>query len=531
MNKSINIHKTLLPKTLKTLKNLLTIFLLMTIVGCSSFIEERSLVIESNQYPESSNLQTKSENVAKIKQHKPPIVIADASENYLETDILNIISKELSLFHFENEPLVKNQIEWLLKNPNYLKSVFERSKPYLFYIYSKIREKNLPIELTLLPIIESTYDPLAYSQSHASGLWQFIPSTAQYLGLERTLWFDARRDVVDSTDVAIDYLLYLNGKFSKDWLLTLAAYNGGEGTLSKAIEKNKDASKAIKFWDLQLPNETENYVPKFLALAHIIKNKDILKIDLPSIPNQKVFEIIELRDQIEISTIVEVSDLDYETFTKFNPGFRRSVTPPNKKSNILLPIKSADTFKMFITQENPDNWLPFSEYQIKPGDTLSEIALDKDSSIKSIRDINNLSGDILRIGSIIKVPHNRGTPLTSKRLMSTQMVSHEIHLGETLSKIAKIYGTTVKSVMLENALKSSNIKAGDTLQIQIMTNKLTQQHLRKIYYKVKPGDSLYLIAKRFSVSIKDIKKSNALANSKYIHPGQTLVLEVDAMRI
>ena len=116
---------------------------------------------------------------------------------------------------------------------------------------------------------------------------------------------------------------------------------------------------------------------------------------------------------------MEVSDLDYETFTKFNPGFRRSVTPPNKKSNILLPIKSADTFKMFITQENPDNWLPFSEYQIKPGDTLSEIALDKDSSIESIRDINNLSGDILTNRSIIKVPHNRGTPLTSKRLMST----------------------------------------------------------------------------------------------------------------
>ena len=141
MNKSINIHKILLPKTHKTLKNLLTIFLLMTIVGCSSFIEDRSLMIESNEDPESSNLQTKNENVAKIKQHKPPIVIADVSENYLETDILNIISKELSLSHFENEPLVKNQIEWLLKNPNYLKSVFERSKPYLFYIYSKIREK------------------------------------------------------------------------------------------------------------------------------------------------------------------------------------------------------------------------------------------------------------------------------------------------------------------------------------------------------------------------------------------------------
>ena len=218
-----------------------------------------------------------------------------------------------------------------LKDVDKFEQYLNDSYYFIYYVINELEKEKLPLELALIPYIESNYDPFSISSSGAVGMWQFMPKTGRLYELNKTWWNEDRHDPYRSTEAAVDYLKYLYERFNQDVYLTLAAYNGGEGTLSKAIEKNKDASKAIKFWDLQLPNETENYVPKFLALAHIIKNKDSLKIDLPSIPNQKVFEIIEIRDQIEISTIVEVSDLDYETFTKFNPGFRRSVTPPNKK--------------------------------------------------------------------------------------------------------------------------------------------------------------------------------------------------------
>ena len=272
-------------------------------------------------------------------------------------------------------------------------------------------------------------------------------------------------------------------------------------------------------------------MPKLLALAYVIKNKDKLGLNLPSIPNKPVFEIIELNQQIEISTIIETAGIQYNTFTKFNPGYRRSVTPPNRTSNILLPAHAAELFKEFISLEDTNNWLPFSEYQIERGDTLSRIAADHDSSIALIKARNNLQSEILKIGKILQIPHNRGTPITSKRLMSTQIVSHEILPGDTLSEIAESYKTSVKNIMLQNGLASANIKAGELLQIQIQTSKVEQRHERRIFYKVKPGDSLYLIAERFSISVKQIKQMNSVANAKYIHPGQTLVLVVDAMRI
>ena len=523
---------------IKASRSFLGLFLLCVLIfspGCTMTSvnqNESDSEFKNSEFPDQLELQEKTQIIDvepdKLNDHSQD---QQSDKTPLNEDILDLISYELNLNHHEKEPAVKYQIDWLLSNPVYLKNVLQKSEPYIHYIHKKIKQNDFPSELTLLPVIESAYDPLAYSQSHASGLWQFIPSTAKYLGLERSLWFDARRDVVESTNVAIDYLKYLNQRFSNDWLLTLAAYNGGEGTLSKAIQKNKQNSKNTQFWGLELPTETENYVPKLLALAYVIKNKDKLGLNLPSIPNKPVFEIIELNQQIEISTIIETAGIQYNTFTKFNPGYRRSVTPPNRTSNILLPAHAAELFKEFISLEDTNNWLPFSEYQIERGDTLSRIAADHDSSIALIKARNNLQSEILKIGKILQIPHNRGTPITSKRLMSTQIVSHEILPGDTLSEIAESYKTSVKNIMLQNGLASANIKAGELLQIQIQTSKVEQRHERRIFYKVKPGDSLYLIAERFSISVKQIKQMNSVANAKYIHPGQTLVLVVDAMRI
>ena len=509
--------------------------LLITNIGCSPLILEQSqsekdVISADSKVIEPEITRSKTINSA-VEEYNNDFLTLEPNKQTPNSNIYDVIAAELLLDHHTDEPAVKKQIDWLLKNPAYLTRVIEKSGPYIYYIYTRVKASGLPIEITLLPIIESAYDPLAYSQSHASGLWQFIPSTAAYLGLERNIWFDARRDIVKSTEVAINYLSYLNHKFGNDWSLTLASYNGGEGTVTKSIKKNIERGKHSSFWQLNLPLETENYVPKFFALAHVIKNREALDIEIPEIPNQPVFEIIELENQIEIETIVKVSGIEYKTFTKFNPGYRRSITPPEDTSNILIPIESASQFTQFINNENPENWLPFSEYEIKFGDTLSEIALDHDSSVDLIKTINDLNTDLLRVGQILKVPHNRGTPVIHKRSVTKQIISHEVLSGDTLSQIAKNYKTTVRDIMLQNKLRSSKIFAGQSLEIQIQTNTIAQSHIRKVFYKIREGDSLYLIAKRFSVSINDIRKWNTFTQSKYIHPGETLTLMVDSLRI
>jgi len=509
--------------------------LLITNIGCSPLILEQSqsendVISVDSKIMEPEITISKTINPA-VEEYNNESVALETNEQTPNSNIYDLIALELLLDHHIDEAAVKKQVDWLLKNPEYLTRVIEKSGPYIHYVYARIKESGLPIEITLLPIIESAYDPLAYSQSHASGLWQFIPSTAAYLGLERNIWFDARRDIVKSTEVAINYLSYLNHKFENDWSLTLASYNGGEGTVTKSIKKNLELGKDPNFWQLSLPLETENYVPKFYALAHVLKNKKEFNLEIPKIPNQPVFEIIALENQIEIETIVEVSGIDFKTFTKFNPGYRRSITPPDDISNILIPVESASKFNQFINSEDPENWLPFSEYEIKFGDTLSEIALDHDSSVDLIKTINYLNTDLLRVGQILKVPHNRGTPVIHKRSVTTQIISHEVLSGDTLSQIAKNYKTTIKDIMLQNKLRSSKIFTGQSLEIQIRTNTIAQSHIRKVFYKIREGDSLYLIAKRFSVSINDIRKWNAFARSKYIHPGETLILMVDSLRI
>ena len=509
--------------------------LLITNIGCSTLILEQSqsendVISVDSKIIEPEITISKTINPA-VEEYNNESVTLEPNEPTPNSNIYDLIALELLLDHHIDEAAVKKQVDWLLKNPEYLTRVIEKSGPYIHYVYARIKESGLPIEITLLPIIESAYDPLAYSQSHASGLWQFIPSTAAYLGLERNIWFDARRDIVKSTEVAINYLSYLNQKFKNDWSLTLASYNGGEGTVAKSIEKNLELGKDPNFWQLSLPLETENYVPKFYALAHVLKNRKEFNLEIPEIPNQPVFEIIALENQIEIETIVEVSGIDYKTFTKFNPGYRRSITSPDDISNILIPIESASKLTQFINTEDPENWLPFSEYEIKFGDTLSGIALDHDSSIDLIKTINYLTTDLLRVGQILKVPHNRGTPVIHKRSVTTQIISHEVLSGDTLSQIAKNYKTTIRDIMLQNKLKSSKIFAGQSLEIQIRTNTIAQSHIRKVFYKIREGDSLYLIAKRFSVSINDIRKWNTFTQSKYIHPGETLILMVDSLRI
>ncbi|MDG1485608.1 MAG: transglycosylase SLT domain-containing protein, partial [Porticoccaceae bacterium] len=262
-----------------------------------------------------------------------PVAAAPAVEEIpavaaVPDDLWQHIRSGYNLSPAQMHETVAKQISWYQRNPNYLKTVFGRAEPFIFYVTDELDKAGLPLELALLPIVESTYDPLAYSHSHAVGLWQFIHSTARSLGLHRDRWYDGRRDVVLSTQAAIKYLKYLHRRFDDDWLLALAAYNSGEGNVRKSMARNRKLGKPVDFWSIKLPRETRNYVPQLLALAALIEKPEEYKIELPSIKDSAYFEMVEIKSQIDLNKIVEISNIKGEDFTKLNPAYRRSITPP-----------------------------------------------------------------------------------------------------------------------------------------------------------------------------------------------------------
>ena len=423
--------------------------------------------------------------------------------------------------------IVDEKRDWYLENPSYLKTVFQRAEPFIFYVVNELEKANMPLELALLPIVESTYDPLAYSPSHAAGLWQFIPSTGRHYGLDRNRWYDGRRDIIRSTGAAIEYLSYLNRRFDGDWLIALAAYNAGEGYVDKAIRKNKKRGKPTDFWHLSLPRETRNYVPKLLALTTVVNNPQKFAIELPAISNESYFESIEINNQIALSLVLDISGTDRNLFTQLNAAYRRSITPPEGTYQLVLPTKNAAKFRHFSETSDPKTWVPHTEYMVSSGDTLSHIAVRFDSPVKSIKKRNGMLSDRLQIGQILLVPHSEGDVVTMSQIPRYDNVTHVIELGDSLSSLALKYKTTTKDIRKQNGLASDTIIIGQSLEIRSLSKSSMSAEIRKLSYRVKKGDSLALIAKRFSLKVSDITRWNKISSKQYIQPGQRLTLLIN----
>ncbi|MGB2260485.1 MAG: LysM peptidoglycan-binding domain-containing protein [Porticoccaceae bacterium] len=426
---------------------------------------------------------------------------------------------------------VAKQINWYQRNPNYLKTVFGRAEPFIFYVTDELDKAGLPLELALLPIVESTYDPLAYSHSHAVGLWQFIPSTARSFGLHRDRWYDGRRDVVRSTQAAIKYLKYLHRRFDNDWLLALAAYNSGEGNVRKSMTRNRKLGKPVDFWSIKLPRETRNYVPQLLALAALIEKPEQYKIVLPSIKDSPYFEMVEIKSQIDLNKIIEISKIKGEDFTRLNPAYRRSITPPQGSYNILLPLGGAEPLRELLATTDPRSWVPYTEYSVASGDTLSEIAQRFKISTAQLKARNNMGSDRLRIGQVLYIPQSGKGPLLSNPDGATQKSVYLVQRGDSLSTIALRFKTTAASLKQSNNLSTDVLQIGQKLVVQHSAAIPSTDNTRRLSYRVRRGDSLYLIAEKFDLNIRDITRWNKISRHEYLQPGQRLTLFINALRI
>jgi membrane-bound lytic murein transglycosylase D len=299
---------------------------------------------------------------------------------------------------------VRTYIDEYTTYPFLLEQVLQRGEPYLFHILTRLEQDGLPAELALLPVIESAFDPFATSPAGAAGIWQFMPDTAAYVGLNQDWWYDGRRDIVASTNAALEYLDQLHKRFNNDWLLALAAYNAGSARVGRAVRKNREAGKPDDFWHLALPAETRSYVPKLIALRMIIENPNDYNISLPVLSDSRYFSAVEIRGQIELKVAAQLAGVSLATMQRLNPGYDRSITPPGKPHTLLFPRSVAQVFCERIAQLPDDQRVKSIRHRIRTGDNLSTIAQQYRTTVAELRRVNRLKGSKIIAGNYLIVP-------------------------------------------------------------------------------------------------------------------------------
>ncbi|ANG62423.1 lytic transglycosylase [Marinobacterium aestuarii] len=453
---------------------------------------------------------------------------------------------QLSRNHFQinleaDNPRVASQIKYYSKHQDYLDRVTDRAERYYHYILQQIIERGLPAELALLPVVESAYDPFAYSSGRAAGPWQFIPGTAKHFGLRKSWWYDGRRDIVASTDAALTYLEQLNKRFDGDWLLALAAYNAGGGTVSKAIRKNTKKGLPTDFWSLDLPSETEAYVPKLLAIASLVKTPDSYGVSLRPLAIEPYFAIIETEGQIDLAQAAKMADTSSEEMALLNPGFNRWATDPEGPHRLLIPIDSAEDFENRLASLPADQRVRWNRYRIQRGDSLSAIAARFNISTSAIRSANKIKGNRITAGKTLLIPGPGNASLVASNDPSDsaqaarEQLSYKVRAGDSFWKIARSHKVSVSELAGWNQMTPrSPLKTGKELVIwrdsSNSGNTLAssgRETLRKVGYSVRSGDSLSDIASRFSVSVADLTRWNKLDQRSYLQPGQRLTLFVN----
>ncbi|KQH85139.1 LysM peptidoglycan-binding domain-containing protein [Vibrio sp. Vb2880] len=475
------------------------------------------------------------------KPKKTPVVVAPKVLTPQEQDdVWQRIAMQLQL-PIPDDKTVDYYRTWYIKHPGHLEIVAKRAEPFLYLITEKIEQRNLPLELALLPIVESSFDAFAYSHGSAAGLWQFVPGTGKMYGLEQNFWYDGRRDVDAATDAALDYLTYLSNRFNGDWYNAIAAYNSGGGRVSSAIRKNTNLGKPTDFFSLDLPKETSGYVPKLLALADIIANQERYGVSLRAIANKPVLKLVDPEEQLDLAIAANYAGISVKELQSYNPAYNQWATAPDGPFQLLLPIDTVARFQQNV-EENRGKGMKLVRYKVKSGDTLSVIATKHSTTTKVIQTANNLSGTSIRVGQYLMIPTSvkdeKAYALSaSNRLAKTQSLArgkykltHTVRSGDSLWTIARANNVSHQALAKWNGMgPRDTLRVGQKLVI--WKDSTDGAIIRTVFYQVRNGDTLSDIAARFSVKTHDIVKWNDLANQKYLKPGQKLKLYVDVTKV
>lgn len=364
----------------------------------------------------------------------------------------------------ENDRINKYRSDYH-KEAIWVTKILNRATPFIGHIVDSLDARYLPVELALLPAIESGYRPEVESSQYAAGIWQFVPRTAEAIGIKRSVWFDGRADIRQSTTAAIDYLSYLNAEFHGDWLLTLAAYNAGPGRVRAAVKNNQKQDKPTDFWSLELPPETYNYVPKFLALLAMVRYDSMQDFVIPEVQRGDGFEIVDLGTRASIDKLAEVTEIDENVLRNLNAGLVHGVTPPRGPHTFYVWKGLGDVLRTRVEQAKQGELFTLpATHIVVAGDTISGIAERYQISQRRLRSMNALETSKILIGQELAVRRNAKFSETS--------IEYVVSIGDTLSEIADKHSVRVKNIRNADGeeLSSDLIHPGVKLLINIEEN-------------------------------------------------------------
>jgi membrane-bound lytic murein transglycosylase D len=470
---------------------------------------------------------------------EPAQTPTERREQETETDLLGRL---VARFEFAQCPADSRALEWAAwfgDRPEYMARVLDRAHPWMYDIASELERRNMPGELALLPIVESAYDPFAYSHGRASGAWQFLRGTAQDRGLIINEWYDGRRDVYAATRAALDYLGYLNGLFDGDWNLALAAYNGGQGRVGRALQRARSRDLSTQWDDLRLPRETLAYVPKLHGLACLFREPDRFGWQRPEWQNEPRIAKVSLPGPTDLVAVSSLAALDITELVVLNAGLNRHLTPPSGPHHLIVPSDTVEVVEAVLPEASGQERIRFEEIVVRRGDTLSTLARRHGTSIAALREANGLRGDFLRIGQRLQLPSSQAViapdlpwsdgyaelARLQESLLPTRRFQHRVRPGESLWVIARRYSVGVTDIQRWNGMGSSNlIRPGQRLMIHSESPARSASRSQPSRYTVRQGDSLWQISRRLDVSLTDLMRWNDLNENSVLKPGQVLTI-------
>ena len=417
-------------------------------------------------------------NALSLNSAAPPSQVQNYQPNKAEINLWQRIYSRYEIKN-ENNSRSKKYEDWYSARPEYVERMMDRSQKYLFYVVGEVEKRGMPSEIALLPMIESAYNPIANSRSKAVGIWQFIPSTGRLYGLKQDWWHDKRRNVVEATNAALDYLQKLHTLFGS-WDLALAAYNAGEGTVGRAIAKNRAKGLPTDYAHLNLPGETKDYVPKLQAIKNIVSNPYKYGLYIDSIPNKPYFTSVEAPAVIDADLAANLAEISYDEFLLLNAEHRRPLIRTNDKTQrLILPINAADTFVKNLSQ-NEKPLVSWNIYQPKHNEKIKAIANKFDMQESDLIKTNDLNPQkTIKISTMMLVAKKEGAESNTNQDIYESKIQkdkkaedamkpamHKVKSGDTLNKIAKRYDIHIDELKDINQMTSSDIQIGSILQLQ-----------------------------------------------------------------
>ena len=520
------------------LRTTIPVLTALLLAGCAS-LPNGTQFADRNQradgYEEEMGPSAFRSGAVSVAQQNPSVPAGDSSAT---NDLWQQMRSGFTL-NDANRPQVSRQITAYTRNPAQVEKVFRRAAPYMAFILAEVEQRGYPTSLALLPFVESGYDPFAYSHGRAAGLWQFIPGTGKQYGLEQDWWYDGRRDVVASTRAALDHLGALHEEFGGDWLLALAAYNAGGGTVQAAIERNRKAGKATDFWHLGLPRETMDYVPRLLAIREIVRHPGRYGVSLAPIEPTPAFTMVDVDGQIDLGIAAGLAGMETGELLLLNPGFNRLSTHPDGPHQLAIPVDKLGTFVDNLGNLPDEQRTRSTRHTVTQGETLSGIATRYKVTITALQQSNNIKGSLIKPGQDLLVSTATTAPNQLAILPQQQVgkkspaaeIIHTVQGGENLWNIARKYAVSVKQLRESNKLANNDlIKPEQRLHIPASNTVLAgNKHIRTIHYTVKRGDSLSVIARKYAVSIEQLRRWNNLSKTKHLQPGQRLELHISVI--